>query len=1100
MLTTIEVRWQATAKVMEIQYSSADDDSVHNIAVSAGSDAEAVAREIEAAEKVIASVLAQPSRVRGLSAGNSSNANKVQEVSHNNDGDAEVGGDNNSSVNDEVTEARGTTTTLQIGPERRRNVIRTLALEQAQLRGFAGDFELGLVAPEAMQDTAGARRMSHVEATVTAAAAATVTRALDRMLGNDFQSVSLLNDKVSSVPYVAGSTGRPAPMSSTRTRIDNSNMAIKQRNSSSSSPSSASLLQSVETPAVATQRRAERDALVERLLAERAAARVMAPHRPNHVANGTTTAAAAAAAPSAEEWRPSATVPTVARRRPTKPAGGSLHSVGDFVPLPLSAGDDDNDVETVAPAFTNEKHYAAARERRQRAPERGEGAAATIGRAIMHAATSRHAQSQVEEGYHIAGAGSVSIDAEAVPATRRSRDRHDLITTTKLAARRTSIIAESSHVDRDEHTVASTKRRVSASRIARLAAPNSSVWATRRAQREAREAQELAAACTFQPCVHTGIRASAAERTRSSSEKRGRAAASGVWAGGGDLARAFRDRRRTAGADAAATAGSSDTSRRQAGRAAAAASSHQRRVSPTPLSSTGGVGVPPVAARLYADADARSLRRARSRAKVEADAAAAYKFTPTIGGARSGRASQLQPHAASTDAPAWSHRPLLHERAAALARERADRLAALRAQAAAADAQTLTFQPNAHRRGRVKAQPVVPERKSGASAHEAPHADSGAEGDIAEPATSRGVTPSAASAAERLAADAVAAAERRLRRQAAAAAAEASEYTFAPRVSETSERLARARTRALTAILAPPPQDSVVVGEALDHGQVAGRGHQDSRQRRASSATSAEHALGPSGFLARQALEAAAAAAEREAAAAAAAASRAASHPFMPSIGNAPAVLAVTRPSLLTETAAERSARLAGDAERLRRAREGAATAYYAQFSYVPEIDATSRVLAGRRVHTDDERAANEGGRRARERAAAAVAAEFEASHPFKPTLVAGDGGGSGSEGFRLAIVSDPGGVSARVAALQAAHEAKLAAAARKQEYDELAACTFAPATNHGVVPASSAAYRPYAGSKGAASASAPPVVVIRGLGRYLETKELARRIKEEKR
>jgi hypothetical protein len=90
--------------------------------------------------------------------------------------------------------------------------------------------------------------------------------------------------------------------------------------------------------------------------------------------------------------------------------------------------------------------------------------------------------------------------------------------------------------------------------------------------------------------------------------------------------------------------------------------------------------------------------------------------------------------------------------------------------------------------------------------------------------------------------------------------------------------------------------------------------------------------------------------------------------------------------------------------------------------------------------------------------------------------------GAPGAEPFRLRVGEDAESLQRRIAAWRAAREAALAAAKREAEFAELAQCTFAPAT----------------------TAAAPPVpqptgpVVVRGLGRHLELRELAVRLAEE--
>jgi hypothetical protein len=95
-----------------------------------------------------------------------------------------------------------------------------------------------------------------------------------------------------------------------------------------------------------------------------------------------------------------------------------------------------------------------------------------------------------------------------------------------------------------------------------------------------------------------------------------------------------------------------------------------------------------------------------------------------------------------------------------------------------------------------------------------------------------------------------------------------------------------------------------------------------------------------------------------------------------------------------------------------------------------------------------------------------------------------------GSAPLRLAVQSDPDHVGTRIAAHQRARAARAEAAKRLVDYEALKECTFQPETQ--------ASARSHARIKGQVAADGG-VVVVRGLGRYLELKELKRKLEEER-
>jgi hypothetical protein len=252
-------------------------------------------------------------------------------------------------------------------------------------------------------------------------------------------------------------------------------------------------------------------------------------------------------------------------------------------------------------------------------------------------------------------------------------------------------------------------------------------------------------------------------------------------------------------------------------------------------------------------------------------------------------------------------------------------------------------------------------------------------------------------------------------------------------------------------------------------------------------------------FLTRQATLAVASASERAAREAAIVAEGGCT--FRPDIGNAEEVLALLRPGRVVEGVGATVARLAVEGAAPAKAAAAAAAAeaaVVATHPFKPTLNPRSRAMG--RGHTLEELNANEHGGRVKLRAAAIAEAEFQALHTFNPTLVWGvPGGGSSTATTATTLVpvagklgaSDPTGLSARVAEVREAVEAKREAARRRAEYEELAPCTFAPS----IAPSQAS----LAKLKEAAAVDGG-VVVVRGLGRHLELKELSRHLEEEKR
>jgi hypothetical protein len=227
---------------------------------------------------------------------------------------------------------------------------------------------------------------------------------------------------------------------------------------------------------------------------------------------------------------------------------------------------------------------------------------------------------------------------------------------------------------------------------------------------------------------------------------------------------------------------------------------------------------------------------------------------------------------------------------------------------------------------------------------------------------------------------------------------------------------------------------------------------------------------------------------------------------FKPDIGNAEEFLALTRPDLVTESSNSRINRMSvEESEKRRAAQADAEKEYYNQFNYQPEINQLSKRRG--RAHTVEEHYKDEEGHRARLRAKLQAEEEFKRQHPFKPTLVAADLAPKTASGddeaaadeaaiaegkmpLRLAVATDPDRISARVNAHMKGKAARSEAAKRLLDYEKLKECTFQPETDRSA--------RSLAKLKEQVAADGG-VVVVRGLGRYLELKELTRKLDEDK-
>lgn len=222
---------------------------------------------------------------------------------------------------------------------------------------------------------------------------------------------------------------------------------------------------------------------------------------------------------------------------------------------------------------------------------------------------------------------------------------------------------------------------------------------------------------------------------------------------------------------------------------------------------------------------------------------------------------------------------------------------------------------------------------------------------------------------------------------------------------------------------------------------------------------------------------------------------------FAPDIGNADEVLAFTRPSLVHETPEQRVARLAAEGKKRRHWQEAKKREYLSQFSFKPQVNELSRALG--RTSTVEQLYSNEEGRRRQEELKNAAAAEFAQAHPFQPKLSTSrrrttsvtrssrdSSKGASSDDASAHMSHSASKMSDRIAAYIAKKELAVETARHRAEYEELSACTFKPDVSESL--------QRYEQMKKHTEATGG-VVVVRGLGRHLELKELQRRIDEER-
>lgn len=313
------------------------------------------------------------------------------------------------------------------------------------------------------------------------------------------------------------------------------------------------------------------------------------------------------------------------------------------------------------------------------------------------------------------------------------------------------------------------------------------------------------------------------------------------------------------------------------------------------------------------------------------------------------------------------------------------------------------------------------------------------------------------------------------------------DLTFAPRISETSEKLAQHRQ--IETGEAPVAQRLVVdAANASKRREERARAWQASEDaaltftptiNEVSAAIVADDPLyNETDFVSRQVLLAQQSAEEKGEWLAKQRDS--AECTFKPAIGNAEAVLEKLRPERLGESREEGLTRLAkGDQQRIREQRKAISEDYYGQFNFQPQLNERSRRTG--KALTPAEHVANQAKKDALAVAKAKYEEAFAKTHTFRPELVAhpDDMSEEDYERFRL-DVANPEALGHKISAFRQEKADKIEQTRRALEYEQLKGCTFEPEVTR----------KP--------RAQQGPVVV-RGLGRYLELKEMQRRLDAER-
>jgi hypothetical protein len=296
---------------------------------------------------------------------------------------------------------------------------------------------------------------------------------------------------------------------------------------------------------------------------------------------------------------------------------------------------------------------------------------------------------------------------------------------------------------------------------------------------------------------------------------------------------------------------------------------------------------------------------------------------------------------------------------------------------------------------------------------------------------------------ERLSAEAAMSLERRAQREQQRREAEQRQCTFKPQVNELSERIV---------------SDAEIAGDkpgsVFARLEQAGRAAEERRQAREAQALEMESAL------------------------------------FQPCVSEANDILLTARNARLNETPLERSERLTYvDPKRKEAIVAQLQAAHFSQYTHRPTIDSISARLA--RSKTDAELSANPRGKALKEQLARQQAEQESEECTFKPKLDSKSQAIAANTGSRSALAPESiDTLSERLALEQKERADRLERARAEAEAQALRECTFAPQVQ------SRGGEHPESTDRASKEATEKPLV-IKGLGRYMELKQMAKRQQE---
>jgi hypothetical protein len=201
---------------------------------------------------------------------------------------------------------------------------------------------------------------------------------------------------------------------------------------------------------------------------------------------------------------------------------------------------------------------------------------------------------------------------------------------------------------------------------------------------------------------------------------------------------------------------------------------------------------------------------------------------------------------------------------------------------------------------------------------------------------------------------------------------------------------------------------------------------------------------------------------------------------FQPTTSEANDILLSARSARLHESELERTERLAYvDAKRREALITQLAQQHYSQYTHKPQIDPISAQLARSKTHA--ELSANASGKALKATLAKKRESIEQVACPFKPTIDSKSAVLAASAPERISHNPEHvDSLTARLATEQREREERLERIRRKVEADKMKDCTFAPET-----------------VKQTPSTAEDKPLIVRGLGRYMELKQMAKRQSE---